>query len=139
MGAVHAAVGNWRQRHHRRRFGAADYKVDQPMEIVIIESPFAGDVEKNLAYCRAAMHDCLVHHCEAPFASHALYTQPGVLRDDVPIERELGMKAGFLFRHKAARTVVYEDLGISYGMEIGIAHARRIGHEIVYRSLDGWA
>ena len=33
---------------------------------VIIESPYAGDVEKNLRYLRAAMHDCLMRG-EAPF------------------------------------------------------------------------
>ncbi len=58
------------------------------MRRVIIESPFAASngysVEENLAYLRAAMRDCLKRG-EAPFASHGLYTQPGVLDDDVGI------------------------------------------------------
>lgn len=47
------------------------------MRLVIIESPFAGDVVRNLRYLRACMRDCL-RRGEAPYASHALYTQPGV-------------------------------------------------------------
>lgn len=108
------------------------------MKIVIIESPYAGDIETNLEYCRAAMRDCLLRG-EAPFASHALYTQDGVLRDDVLHEREHGIQAGFAFRRHADRTVVYDDLGVSKGMTYGIQHARELGHEIEYRSLPGWA
>lgn len=66
------------------------------MELVIIESPYAGtrdDIESNVEYARAAMHDCLTRG-EAPYASHLLYTQPGVLRDEVPEERRLGIEAG---------------------------------------------
>lgn len=105
------------------------------MDIVIIESPYAGDIERNLAYVRACMHDCLVKRSEAPFASHALYTQPGVLKDELPEERMHGIHAGFVFRSAAKKTVVYTDLGISKGMEYGIADAKRIGHEIEYRKL----
>ena len=108
------------------------------MKIVIMESPYAGDIETNLEYCRAAMRDCLMRG-EAPFASHALYTQEGVLRDDVPHERKHGIDAGFAFRRHADSTVVYEDLGVSTGMVEGIRHARDLGHEIEYRSLTDWA
>ena len=107
------------------------------MEIVIIESPYAGDVEKNLRYVRAAMADCLARG-EAPFASHALYTQPGVLRDDVTEERQLGMLAGFAFRRVADLTVVYQDLGITLGMNKGIEHAKALGQIIEFRRLEGW-
>jgi hypothetical protein len=104
------------------------------MKIVIVESPFAGDVERNLRYVRAAMRDCLLRG-EAPFASHALYTQPGVLRDDVPAERQQGIEAGFRFRAMAHKTVVYTDLGVTEGMKTGIMHATEMGHEIEYRTL----
>ena len=57
------------------------------MQRVIIESPYAGDVERNVRYARAAMADCLKRG-EAPFASHLLYTQEGVLDDDIPGERQ---------------------------------------------------
>jgi hypothetical protein len=102
---------------------------------VILESPYAGDIEANLTYLRACMRDCLLHG-EAPFASHALYTQPGVLRDDDTDERALGMSAGFAFRPLVRKTVVYTDRGISGGMQAGIEHAKTMTwHEIEYRQL----
>ena len=108
------------------------------MDIVIIESPFAGDVEKNLRYVRAAMHDCLVRG-EAPYASHALYTQPGVLDDTVPAERKLGMEAGFEYRRVAEKSVVYTDLGLSGGMKAGIADAESKGRPVEFRKLgEDW-
>ena len=107
---------------------------------VVIESPYAGDIEKNMRYLRACMRDCLVNHGEAPYASHALYTQPGVLRDEVPEERQHGIKAGFAFRPLMKKTVVYTDLGYSTGMKYGIKHAEEIGHPIEFRTLGGeWA
>lgn len=102
--------------------------------VVIIESPYAGDIDKNVAYARAAMRDCLLRG-EAPYASHLLYTQPGVLRDEVPDERKLGIEAGFEFRLLATKTVVYQDLGISKGMEWGIKNSEERGVPVEYRSL----
>jgi hypothetical protein len=104
---------------------------------VIIESPYTGDVERNLRYLRAAMRACL-RRGEAPFASHALYTQPGVLDDNDPVERIKGIAAGFAWRSAAVMTIVYTDLGVSFGMEAGIAHAREIGQVIEYRSMPNW-
>jgi len=112
------------------------------MRRVIIESPYAGtdeEIEENLAYLRAAMRDCLLQG-EAPFASHALYTQPGVLDDRNDTERNIGITAGYLWRPCAATTVVYTDLGFSYGMQSAIARANSEGHPVEYRQLGGrWA
>lgn len=94
------------------------------MRRVIIESPYAGNVEMNLRYLRACMADCLARG-EAPFASHGLYTQPGVLDDTKPDERTLGIEAGLAWREWADATVVYTDLGITPGMQAGINAARR--------------
>jgi hypothetical protein len=105
--------------------------------LVVVESHYAGDVEANLDYLRACLRDCLLRG-EAPFASHALYTQPGVLRDEVPAERELGMDAGFCWRHAASKTVVYTDRGMSGGMRAGIAHAEALGQPVEYRILGYW-
>lgn len=107
---------------------------------VIVESPFASNkfssIENNIKYARVCMRDCLLKN-ESPFASHLLYTQHGVLNDDIPEERELGIQAGFIWRKYANKTVVYTDLGISRGMEYGIKHAKDIGHTIEYRTLGG--
>ena len=107
------------------------------MRLVLIESPFAGDVERNLAYLRAAMRDCLLRG-EAPFASHALYTQPGVLDDDKAEERALGIEAGLAWGARADATVVYVDRGISSGMQQGIARAHAEGRPVERRTLPGW-
>ena len=80
---------------------------------------------------------CLVNRGEAPFASHGLYTQPGVLRDEVHEERQHGIAAGFAWREVAEATIVYTDLGRSRGMDYGIAHAEKLGHPIEYRTLGG--
>lgn len=104
------------------------------MRLVIIESPFAGDVIKNLDYARAAMRDCLMRG-EAPFASHALYTQPGILDDDIPADHQHGIDAGLAWGAMAAATIVYADLGISSGMRYGIEAAERSGRPVEYRYL----
>ncbi len=104
---------------------------------VLVESPYAGDVARNLKYLRAAMRDCFKRG-EAPFASHALYTQEGVLDDDIPDERQHGIRAGLLWGQAAEKTVVYTDLGFSRGMEYGIANAIEADRPIEYRTLPGW-
>lgn len=106
-------------------------------ELVLVESPYAGDVRRNVRYARAAMRDCF-HRGEYPFASHLLYTQEGVLDDCMVFERALGIEAGLAWGALAARTVVYVDLGITEGMRIGLARAREAGRPIVRRSLSAW-
>lgn len=104
------------------------------MRLVILESPYAGDVERNVAYAREAMCDCLARG-EAPFASHLLYTQPGVLDDSEPAERALGIRAGLAWGPKADATVVYMDYGLTSGMRAGIERAEAQGRPIEYRFL----
>lgn len=107
---------------------------DKP--IVLIESPYAGDVQRNLRYVRAAMRDSLLRG-EAPFASHALYTQPGVLDDLIPEERKLGMDAAGPYRRRADFTVFYQDLGTSRGVEEGLDLAAHY-HPVRTRSIPDW-
>jgi hypothetical protein len=102
------------------------------MKRVIMESPFSGDVAKNILYARACMLDCF-RRGEAPFASHLLY--PQVLDDNVPVDRSLGMEAGFLWMQMADYVVVYQDNGISSGMRDGIARAEQYGKPVEYRKL----
>lgn len=104
------------------------------MRLVIVESPYAGDVEANIAYARECLRDCLLRG-EAPIASHLLYTQKGVLDDVNPLERELGIAAGLAWGVLADATVVYGDLGLSGGMRQGIADATGKGRPVEYRSL----
>lgn len=108
------------------------------MRRVVIESPYAAPstegIERNLRYLRACMADCL-QRGESPFASHGLYTQPGVLRDHVAEERLLGIRAGFAWRDVADATVIYTDLGITAGMAAGREDAEAKGRVIEIRQL----
>lgn len=90
------------------------------MKRVVIESPFAGDQQRNTAYARACLKDSL-RRGEAPFASHLLYTQ--CLDDDAPDDRRRGISAGFEWGRIADLVAVYTDLGISKGMQQGIDRA----------------
>ncbi len=104
------------------------------MKLVILESPYAGDVEANVEYARACVRDSLSRG-EAPIASHLLYTQPGILRDEVTVERQWGIDAGLAWGRVAEATVVYVDKGISRGMEYGIEAAEKVARPIEYRRL----
>lgn len=101
-------------------------------QFVILESPFAGEVEKNVKYAHQCLRDSLLRG-EAPFASHLLYTT--ALDDTVAWERTLGIDAGLEIGSHATKTVVYTDRGISSGMKYGIARAKAEGRPIEYRSL----
>jgi hypothetical protein len=106
------------------------------MRKVLVESPYAGNFEENEAYARDCLHDCFARG-EAPFASHLLYTQPGVLDDDIKHQRKLGIEAGLVWGREADVTVVYTDRGISSGMKQGIERAIKDGRPVEYRELGG--
>jgi hypothetical protein len=116
--------------------------------IVVVESPFMGKGRTwltrrwsgwlNKRYARAAVRDCILRG-EAPFASHLLYTQPGILRDEDPLERRLGIDVGHEFMRFAGRVVVYTDRGVSRGMEEGMVRARAAGLPVIRRSLPLWS
>lgn len=109
--------------------------------LVVIESPYRGatpeEVERNKRYLRACLRDSLLRG-EAPFASHAMYAATGALDDDVPIERELGMVAGFRWAEVADFVAVYVDLGISDGMSRGLEDHRSRGAVVIERSIPDW-
>lgn len=108
------------------------------MRRVIVESPYAAPtpegIEANLIYARACVRDTLARG-EAGIASHLLYTQLGILRDEDPVERQWGIDAGLVWGAAAEATVVYTDRGISRGMQYGIANAEAAGRPIEYRTL----
>lgn len=106
------------------------------MILVILESPYAGDVEGNIAYARRALSNCL-HRGEAPIASHLLYTQPGVLDDDIPAERNLGIEAGLAWRNQASMQVFYTDRGWSRGMLAALIQAVIEKRDFEFRAMDG--
>ncbi len=92
------------------------------MKRIILESPYAGDIERNIEYARLCVKDSLLRG-EAPIASHLLYTQPGILDDNIPDERNLGIAAGLAWKQVADKQVFYIDYGYSKGMEYAKLYA----------------
>ena len=85
------------------------------MKLVIVESPYAGCVADNVAYARQAVRDSVMRG-EAPMASHLLFTQDGILKDEIREERDLGIAAGIAWRRVCDYAVFYVDRGWSNGM-----------------------
>jgi len=106
----------------------------QSLRLVIVESPYRGEVTDNVIYARKCIVDCLKRG-EAPIASHLLFTQPSILDDSRPEERNLGIAAGLAWLRVADAQVVYTDRGISRGMELAIERARELGVPVERRSL----
>ena len=109
------------------------------MKLVVIESPYAAPtpqgIELHLEYARRAFAHSLKKG-EAPFGSHLLYTQKGILDDAIPAERRLGIDAGFVWGAHAELRAVYIDMGISLGMAKGIFDGMRRGQRCEFRSLQ---
>lgn len=122
----------------RERLGMSEFRPSnetqetRPMRRIILESPYAGDIEANVRYAQKALKDSL-DRGEAPLASHLLY--PQVLDDTKPEERKLGIAVGFEWMGLADAMAVYTDHGISRGMKAAIDYAHVISLPVEYRSL----
>ena len=101
---------------------------------VVIESPYSGDIPRNIAYAEACMLDSLGRG-EAPFLSHLLY--PRVWDDALPQVRAAGISLGHAWIVHAHFLAVYTDLGISSGMKLGIVAARQLNRQIFFRTIGG--
>jgi len=99
---------------------------------VTIESPYAGEIDRNNAYLDMCILDC-IHRGETPYASHRMLTS--ALDDDKKEERELGIKAGLAMSRIMDKRVFYTDLGFSSGMEKARAHYEIEGLSFEERSL----
>ena len=100
---------------------------------VIIESPFAGDVERNKAYALQCLADSLARG-EAPIAFHLLY--PEVLDDLNAAERKIGIERSFEWQQVAEVIAVYVDHGITAGMQQAIGMAQERGLTVIKRRLS---
>ena len=60
-------------------------------KLIYIASPYAGDVEKNIEFARAACRYC-IEMGNTPLAVHLLY--PLLLDDNDPVQREVGLSLG---------------------------------------------
>jgi hypothetical protein len=102
--------------------------------IVIVASPYSGDVEANVQYARWACLDC-INRNEYPFAPHLLY--PQFLEDGDEAQRAFGIDAGFAFWPIAQEIAFYTDRGWSKGMLDELEVARGMKMSIAFRALYG--
>lgn len=90
------------------------------------------DFRRAIRYAQLCLLDCL-NRGEAPFASHLLY--PQVFDDRSGLERDLGIAAGLSWGLFADVCAVYEDFGVSPGMERGLARYESVGIPVERRKL----
>tara|TARA_Y100000310_G_scaffold335511_1_gene417739 strand:+ start:573 stop:905 length:333 start_codon:yes stop_codon:yes gene_type:complete len=94
------------------------------MRRVVIESPYRGNVQRNLRYLRRCLRDAILRN-ESPIASHGLLTQEGVLDDNDHRERAAGIAAGLAWHAVADSVVFYTDHGWSPGMLKALAYCQQ--------------
>lgn len=120
-------------------------------KLVVIESPYSGDIQANIEYLLECVHDSYMIRGEAPIASHLIYTR--LPKSEMKIEddvyqghvvdngqayrhgRDHGIACGFAWNKHADVVAVYIDRGISDGMARGIHFALDNGIEVVFRSI----
>ena len=95
------------------------------MNRVFIASPYAGDTLTNCIYARAAVRDSFLRG-EAPYCPHLAYTQIG---------REASLNAAKQFLAVCDILAVYEDKGVSAGMQGEIEFAITNNIPIQFRDL----
>jgi hypothetical protein len=96
-----------------------DAKSSRNLLPMVVESPYAGDVERNVKFAEnVCRHFVKVGY--APMASHLLYTR--FLDDTIPEERELGIEAGLAWaRHGTfSAFCIRPDEQFSRGMHIAL-------------------
>ena len=104
------------------------------MKCVVLESPYSGNIERNIIYARRAVKDSLSRG-ESPSPMHLVHTQPGILDDNNPEERAWGIAAHLAWIPLAEAVVLYTDYGISPGMDAAVLAAARAGVPLMYRKI----
>ena len=98
---------------------------DKNRRKVYVASRYAGDVDTNV---KAAIRYCrlVIDRGYMPIASHLLY--PQILRDDDPVERELGMLFGLALLRDCDEVWVFGE--VSPGVAREIEEAKRLQKQI---------
>jgi hypothetical protein len=106
------------------------------MKMVYIASPYAGDIEKNIRFAKAACRYAMEQGC-AFVAVHLLY--PQFLNDAVPSQRETGIQMGLRVLASCDQIWICGE-HISAGMSCEIAEAKRLDipiREIATEQIQG--
>lgn len=108
--------------------------------LVFVESPYSGDIDRNVRYLLLCTYDCWVRD-EFPTHSHGCMTQHPAKRDffvsdydpawDV-YTREAAIDGAHALRRACSKTIFYTDLGWSSGMKDGLKYCKenQIPYEI---------
>ena len=113
----------WRRRYELR---------SRPKAYVV--SRYAGDVDRNV---ESAIRCCqfAIRKGMMPVASHLLYSR--MLRDDDPVQREMGTAFGMALLALCDEVWVFSDHGgLSPGMAAEEREAKRLGKPIRYFDLE---
>jgi len=105
---------------------------------VFVESPYSGDIDRNVRYLKLCKYDCWARN-EMPCASHDDMTQHPAKVDfyvsDYEPEwdvytRDEAINGAHALRALCAKTIFYVDLGESRGMKAGMEYCKK--HNIPY-------
>jgi hypothetical protein len=99
---------------------------------VIVESPYGGDIQRNLTYLKRCLRDSWKRG-EHPLASHGYY--PFFLDESNPEERKAGIEAGYKLWPLASKVIFYCDHGMSKGMDAALDRAVHHHMEVESRTL----
>lgn len=91
-------------------------------KLIYIASPYAGDVEANMAFAKAACRYAMEQGC-TPIAVHLLY--PQLLNDAVPTEREAGIRMGLRVLEACDELWLCGER-LSTGMQVELDAAKRM-------------
>lgn len=92
-------------------------------KLVYICSPYAGDIEKNVEFAKAACRYAMRQNC-TPVAVHLLY--PQLLDDSEPVQRQAGIRMGLRIL-EAGDELWACGSRISCGMNMEITAAKHLG------------
>lgn len=96
-------------------------------KLVYIASPYAGDVEANVAFAKAACRYA-IEQGATPVAVHLLY--PQLLDDSVPAEREMGLQMGLRVLEACDELWLCGER-ISQGMRAEFSTAKQMGIPVI--------
>jgi hypothetical protein len=115
------------------------------MSVAMIESPYSGDIDRNIRYLALCSFDAGILHDECPYASHASMTQHPRSKNmfvsdydkkwDV-FTRDKAIHMSQRMRKRCDKTVFYIDLGWSNGMKEAIKYCEKNGLPYEERKID---
>lgn len=101
------------------------------LQKIYVCSPLSGDIKDNIKKAEKYCRDIVIVDNAIPVAPHIYFTR--FLDDNVELERELGMDLGLQLLSDCGKMYVYNQNGISKGMQKEIEMAKRLNIPIVYR------